>query len=51
MQRLIEASSFAGYATLAQAAKLFLPAPYYGLCDGLSALFGALAVAKPEGKG
>ncbi len=49
MQRLTEASSFAGFAALTQAAKFFLPAPYHGLCDGLTALLGSLAVVKREG--
>lgn len=48
MNRLKEASTWAGFGVLFQMAKMFVPPQYHLVLDGASAVAGALAGVIPE---
>jgi hypothetical protein len=48
MDRLKEASTWAGFGVMFQACKLFVPAQFHIYLDGASAVAGALAGVVPE---
>ncbi len=50
MDRLKEASTWAGFGVLFQMLKPFVPAQYHIILDGASAVSGALAGVIPEKK-
>ncbi|WP_158567972.1 hypothetical protein [Duganella sp. BJB476] len=48
MKRLKEASTWAGFAAILQAAKMFVPPQYHILLDGATAIAGTVAGIVPE---
>jgi hypothetical protein len=49
-KRLCEPSTWAGLATILQAAKVIVPPQYHLVLDGATAVAGAIAVRLPEEK-